>query len=254
MKPIELRSILLPALLPALLLPSGLVAAAPGVEERPAMTAAAAAASSRDLSVAMFEQFQQFQAQLDALTGRIEELEHALRQAAEQDKARYLDIDARLKQLEQAAQRPAAAPSAGAPATAPGASPVETADSDEKALYDRAVALVKDKQYDASISAFEQQLKQYPRGEMAPLAMYWLGEMWLVAATPDAAKAGRYFYRVYNESPKSLRASTAMYRHGLLQCQHDEVAKGRVTLSKVLVQYPGTADARLADTALKQCQ
>lgn len=239
-------------LLLALLLAAGLapalVRAAPGIEERPAITASAAA-SSRDLSVAMFEQFQQFQAQIDALTGRIEELEHALGQAREQDKARYLDLDARIKQLEQAARQPA--PSASVPAAPPSGS----ADSDEKALYDRAAALVKDKQYDAAISAFEQQLKQFPRGEFAPQAMYWLGEMWQVAATPDMAKAGRYFYRVYNETPKNLRAGTAMYRHGLLQCQQNEVAKGRVTLSKVLVQYPGSQDAKLADAALKQqCQ
>lgn len=219
----------------------------PGVEERSAVTPAGSAAAAQDLSVTVFEQLQQYQGQIEALTGRIEELEHALRQAREQEKARYLDLDARLKQLEQGA-RPAAAEGTAA---APAADVV----SDEQATYDRATTLVREKKYDDAITAFEQQLKQFPRGERAPMAMYWLGQMWLVASTPDAPKAGRYFHRVYNEFPKSLYAGNAMYRHGLLQCQQDETAKGRVTLSKVLVQYPGSPDAKLAESALRQqCQ
>ncbi|MFZ5723139.1 MAG: YbgF trimerization domain-containing protein [Pseudomonadota bacterium] len=225
--------------------------AGPGVEERPAVTAARAAADAPDISIAVFEQLQQFQSQVEALTGRIEQLEHALTQAREQEKARYLDTDARLKQLEQA--KPAAAVPA-ATAEPPAATPAATAGSDEKTLFEQARALVREKKYDAAIDAFGEQLKQFPRGELVPSAMYWLGEMWLVASAPDAPKAGRYFYRVYNEFPKSSWAGTAMYRHGLLQCQGEEASKGRVTLSKVLIQYPGSQDAKLADAALKQCR
>lgn len=222
---------------------------APGVEERPAGRPAAtgtapAAAGAADVSVAVFEQFQQFQSQVEVLTGRVEQLEFELRQAREQERARYVDLDARLKALEQSArQRPAESAAAADPAPA-GA-------DDEKALFDRGLAQVREKKYDAAINAFEVQLKQFPRGELAPTAMYWLGEMWLAASTPDAAKAGRYFYRVYNEFPKSPRAGTAMYRHGLLQCQ-DDVPKGRVTLNKVVIQYAGSPDAKLAENALKQ--
>lgn len=236
-----------------LLLPLAATAgqAGPGVEERPAVTAATAAAATQDLSVAVFEQLQQFQSQIETLTGRIEELEHALQQAREQEKARYLDTDARLKQLEQQVAKAAAAAATPAAVDAPAATE-STVDGDEKAVYDRARALVREKKFDEAIAVFNQQLKQFPQGELAPSAMYWLGEMWLVAAVPDAAKAGRYFYRVYNEFPKSTWAGTAMYRHGILQCQADETAKGRVTLSKVPLQYPGTQDAKLADAALKQ--
>lgn len=225
--------------------------AGPGIEERPAVTAATTAAAAQDLSTSVFQQLQDYQSQIEKLNGRIEELEHALAQEREQEKTRYLDTDARLKQLEQAKQQPAvaaAAPVAEAPAAAAG-------DNDEKAAFERARGLVREKKYDDAISAFEQQLKQFPRGELAPSAMYWLGEMWLVASKPDAPKAGRYFYRVYNEYPKSNWAPTAMYRNGVLQCQGGEVPKGRVILSKVLVQYPGSPDAKLAESALKQqCQ
>lgn len=230
----------------------------PGIEERPAVTpvtgggsAATGGAAATDLSVTVFEQFQQFQTQIEALTGRIEQLEHDLQQSREQDRARYIDLDSRLKALEQAAkQRPADGSATAVPADA-----VPAATDDEKALFDRALALVREKKFDDSITVFEQQLKQFPRGELAPVAMYWLGEMWLASSRPDAAKAGRFFYRVYNEYPKSSRASVAMYRHGVVQCQNDEVSKGRVTLNKVIVQYSGSPDAKKAESALKeQCR
>ncbi len=237
----------------------------PGIEDRPTVTPGTPAAggaaprgtgfpdggSSPDISVTVFEQFQQFQAQIEALTGRIEQLEHALQQSREQERARYIDLDSRLKVLEQAAkQRPVDASVASVPGAV---GPTEDEQIDpEKAQFDRALSLVREQKYDDAIGAFEQQLKQFPRGELAPVAMYWLGEMWLVASRPDVAKAGRFFRRVYNEYPKSNRASVAMYRHGLIQCQNDEVPPGRVTLNKVIVQYPGSQDAKAADLALKQ--
>ncbi len=247
--PVSRRSPLL--LLPVALLAAGVAMAGktgPGIEERPAVTvgaAASATATASDVSVTVFEQFQQYQAQIEALTGRVEELEHALSQAREQERARYLDVDGRLKALEQAPK-----------AAQPVAAPVETAaepaaGDDEKVLFERGRALVREKKYDDAIGAFEQQLKQFPRGELVPNAMFWLGQMWLAASQPDAPKAGRYFYRVYNEYPKSPLASNAMYQHGIVQCQED-VTKGRVTLNRVIVQYPGSPDAKLADNALKQ--
>lgn len=223
--------------------------AGPGIEERPAVTAASSSAASQDLSITVFEQLQQYQSQIETLTGRIEELEHALSQAREQEKARYLDTDARLKQLEQAPKAAAPVAAAAAPvADAPAAG------DDEKVLFDRARALVREKKFDDAIAAFGDQVKQYPNGELFPSALYWLGEMWLVASTPDAPKAGRYFYRVYNEFPKNSWAPAAMYRHGQLQCQGEDVRKGRLTLARVMSQYSSAPEAKKAETALKQCQ
>lgn len=227
--------------------------AGPVVEARSAGNPAASAAVT-DLSVAVFEQLQQFQSQIEVLTGRVEQLEHDLRQAREQERARYMDLDGRIVAMEKAAEKAAAEKTAVnvVPADAAPAAAAET--DSEQVFFDRALALVRDKKYDDAIPVFEQQLKRFPRGELVPATLYWLGEMWQVATAPDVPKAGRYFYRVYNEYPKSTRASAAMYRHGLIQCL-DDVAKGRVTLNKVLVQHPGSADAVLAEAALKnQCK
>lgn len=227
------------------------VSAAPGVEERSAGIMAAAPAV--DTSVAVFEQLQRFRQEVEDLTGRVEQLEHQLRQAREQERARYVDLDGRIVTLEKAAEKAEQKPAADAPAVAvaPDATP---AGDDEQALFDKALALVREKKYDDAIGAFEQQLKRFPAGELVPTTMYWLGEMWQVATTPDAPKSGRYFYRVYNEHPKSSRAAAAMYRHGLVLCQ-DDVAKGRLTLSKLLLQYRDAPEAALAESALKnQCK
>ncbi len=223
----------------------------PGIEERPAVTASSGAASAQDISVTVFEQLQQYQSQIETLTGRVEELEHALQQARDQEKARYLDTDSRLKQLEQ--QSTVAAPATAS--TAPAATSTgNTSVGDEQAMFERARDLVRSKKYDEAITAFGEQLKAYPVGDLFPSAMYWLGEMWQVASTPDLPKAGRYFYRVYNEFPKNNWAPAAMLRHGQLQCQGDEMTKGRVTLARVMSQYAGSPEAKKAEAALKQCQ
>lgn len=244
-------------LLPLALAIGSTVFAAPGVEERNAGAPSSSTAAS-DMSVVVFEQIQQFRAQIEVLTGRVEQLEHDLRQAREQERARYIDLDARIAAIEKAAVAaekaakavPVAAPDAVASSSTP-ALPAPSVE-EEQALFDQALLLVREQKYDAAIVAFEQQLKRFPRGELTPTTMYWLGEMWQAATTPDVPKAGRYFYRVYNEYPKSTRASAAMYKHGLIQCLGDELAKGRMTLSRVLTQYPASADAKLADSALRQ--
>lgn len=222
-------------------------ASGPVVEERsaaPGFVPAAAASPEGDAAVVVYEQLQQFQAQIEMLTGRIEQLEHSLARATEQQRTQYVDLDTRIQALQQAPST-----SATVVQTAPAGS--EDA-GDEQALYEHAQSSVRDRKFDDAIKGFEQQLKQYPRGELAPQAMYWLGELWLAASAPDAPKAGRYFHRVYNEYPKHARASAAMYRHGLILCQGGDVAKGRVTLNRVIVQHAGSPDAKLAEAALKQ--
>lgn len=233
----------------------------PGVEERPTAPSGPAfrgmppaESLSADLSVTIYERFQQFQGQLEVLTGRIEQLEYELRQEKEQSRVRYLDIDARLNALQQASRSTVGVVGGSADSTAGSAAQSAAGSDDEKAAYARATGLVREKKYDEAIKAFDAQIKDFPRGELTPLAMYWLGEMWLVASAPDAPKAGRYFYRVFNEFPKTGRAGAAMYRYALIQCQ-DDVSKGRVLLNKVILQYPDTTEAKQAQAALKQqCQ
>lgn len=259
----RLRIILAPCLFAAGLVTTGLFAtgtvwggqAGPAVEDRPAPTSGAASRASSaegpstDLSVTVFERFGQFQSQLETLTGRIEQLEHELRQAREQARVRYVDMDARLNALQQNA-KPGDADTGGSADVALAQPGVD----DEKAAYDRATGLVRASKFDDAIKAFDAQLKDFPRGELAPLAMYWLGEMWLVASTPDEPKSARYFYRVFNEYPKSSRAGAAMYKYAVIQCQSD-APKGRVLLNKVILQHAGTLEAKQAQAALKQqCQ
>lgn len=216
----------------------------PVIEERPASGGASSSATSAatDASVLLFEQLQQYQSQLEQLTGRLEQLEHEVGRLREQQRVQYLDLDGRLN----------AAASQSAPAQAPAVEAPAAADGGERAQYDRALAAVREKRFEEAIKAFEQQLRDFPRGELAPQAMYWLGEMWLAAPAPDAPKAGRYFHRVYNEYPKHARAPVALYKHGLIQCQTGEQTRGRVTLNRVIIQHPGSPEAKLADTALRQ--
>lgn len=225
--------------------------ALPGAAATAAVPAQAAPADDNgsDASTAMFEQLQSMRSLIEGLTGRIEELENAQHQAREEQKARYLDLDARINALGQPAAGAAAAAGAPAASTPAAATPGGNAERDE---YEAAKQLVLDSRYTEAIKAFERYLKNYPRGEYMAHALYWLGEMWLVVDKPDPALAQRYFARVPNEFPRSDKASAATYKIGLLQCQGGDKAKGRVTLSRLKVQYGSSPEARLVDDALAQ--
>lgn len=233
---------------PAPAAPAGrtLPAAAATVAAGP-VAAGPAEDSGSDASTAMFEQLQSMRSLIESLTGRIEELENAQRLAREEQKARYLDLDARINAL---GNTPAAAAAVGTPATTP--APVDAGSNAERDEYEAAKQLVLNSRYTEAIKAFERYLKNYPRGEYMAHALYWLGEMWLVVDTPDPALAQRYFARVPNEFPKSDKAPAAVYKIGLLQCQGGDKAKGRVTLSRLKVQYGASPEARLVDDALVQ--
>ena len=128
------------------------------------------------------------------LRGEFEELRHALEAGQGRQREQYLDLDQRLRALE---DRLAAA-SAAAEAAGP------------EAAYQQAVALLKEARYDEAEVALRQFLASYAGHGRAPNAQYWLGEVHYLRGAYPAARAA--FERVLGDYPDTPVAGEARQR------------------------------------------
>ncbi|PZP60075.1 MAG: hypothetical protein DI596_06270, partial [Azospira oryzae] len=155
----------------------------------------------------LYTQIEQLKAEISKLRGRIEEVTNVVDQNAKRQRDFYVDLDNRLRRLEQptpassggvvpGAALPAAeaglAPGAAAGPTAtavpgsstappvtpaPGTAPAPLASADpaaEQRVYESAFNLFRQANYPAAIAAFTNFAKTYPQSPLAPSALYWV--------------------------------------------------------------------------------
>jgi tol-pal system protein YbgF len=142
---------------------------------------------------------------------------------------------------------PAAAEPSGTPS--PPAAPAATALSEQDA-YERALGLLRDRRYDEAGAALRTYLQDYPKGEYAANAAYWLGEVYYVGGKPDEALAA--FRKVVDDYPQASKVPDAMLKLGLIQADQGRQAEARQMLERVVRDYPETTAARLAQDRLQK--
>lgn len=211
-------------------------------------------------------QIQRLQQEVQQLRGQVELQQHEISTLKRQQREQFMDLDARL-QSRSAAPPPAA--TAGGSALAPGnpggprylnsggrsVPPPQTpssADSGgpsaEKQAYRTAFNLLKQRQYDAAVRAFEDLLVRYPNGEFADNARYWLGETNYVKR--DYAAALTQFQRVLANYPLSPKVPSSMLKIGYIHYDQSDWQRARSTLRDVAKKFPDTTEARLAESRL----
>jgi tol-pal system protein YbgF len=134
------------------------------------------------------------------LRGQIEVLSNQIETAGQRQKDLYLDIDTRLRKLEQAREQAAANPPPDKPAASAAAEPSPA----ETRAYQAALDQFKLGNYALAVSAMQGFMVTYPDSKLAPNAQYWIGmahsgqrnykeaiaaQRKLLAAWPDAEKA-----------------------------------------------------------------
>src|SRR5688572_31839706 len=141
----------------------------------------------------MSRQIELLTAELRALRGEIDTLQHELERARTQQRDQYVDLDTRLRVAESAL-------AATQPATAPGSPEAE---------YQAAFNLLKDGKYDEAAVALREFLARNSQHELAPNAMYWLGEAHYVRRDYPAALAA--FRSEERRVGKECRARWSLY-------------------------------------------
>lgn len=209
---------------------------------------AQAVSQANENALLMFmQQFEQQQQEIALLRGQIEELTHALEDQRRAERERYLDVDGRLSALE--------ARKTGATATADGtALPTAPAQDQaaQEALYNEARTALRSREYSAAISKFQQYLKSWPRGDFADYAHYWLGETYMTQGGAEQAKATAEFKAVVDNFPTSQQTPRALYRLGQINLDANKLNEARQYFTRVVEQYPTSADANNAKAVLAQ--
>jgi tol-pal system protein YbgF len=138
-----------------------------------------------------------------------------------------------------------------APATSAGPGVIESTanPADERALYESAFDSLKEGRYAEAARRFQGFLDQYPNGEYAPNAQYWLGESYYV--TQNYQIALESFQRLLSQFPSSTKSPDALLKVGYCHYELKQWPQAESTLNQVVQQYPDTTVARLAQGRLR---
>ena len=209
----------------------------------------------------LFTQLEALKLEVSKLRGQVEVLNNNIENAGKRQRDMYIDLDTRLRRLEQQsalgpapapvpaapgavapapAPAVAAGPGAAAPAATPAAPPaaaITTASPGaENQIYDAAQAQRRIGNYQGAIVAFQNFIKQYPQSNLAPRAQYWIGDSYFNLRDFKLAVASQQtLIKTYPDSPS---VPDAMLNIASSQIEMGESITGRRTLEELVARYP----------------
>lgn len=224
---------------------------------------------------------QELQAEVQMLRGLVEQQAFEIENLQKRQRDQYVDLDSRLQRLEggmTVPSRPLSAAPAGdtlapgqlsidepepaiapRPDAAPMVSPppametvgggVVAVSGDERGRYEFAFEALKQGRYVDSASLFADFLRDFPDGEYASNALYWLGESYYV--TQNYQIALESFQDLLVRYPSSRKAPDALLKVGYCQYELGDTQRAAATLNEVVQRFPDTPVARLAQGRLR---
>ena len=181
----------------------------------------------------MSRQIELLTAELRTLRGEIDQLQHELERTRAQQRDQYVDLDTRLRAAEAALVTTQPPTAAGSP----------------EADYQAAFTLLKDGRYDEAAVALRDFQSRNPQHELAPNALYWLGEAHYVRR--DFAAALAAFEEMLRDYPGTRKAPDALLKQGYCQAELKQTAAARATLGRVVQEFPDSAAAAEAKARLE---
>tara|TARA_R110002124_G_scaffold221975_1_gene387434 strand:+ start:8452 stop:9438 length:987 start_codon:yes stop_codon:yes gene_type:complete len=189
---------------------------------------------------------QELRADIQKLTGKLEEQEHRFTQYQKQqellskDKERRLDnIIASLKSNKNSNF-----------VLHDNDTNTNSAVNTEKDVYTQGYDYLKSKQYDKAAYQLQGYLKKYPDGKYVDNANYWLGEVYLLQSNLSGAMDA--FNTILTKHPKSEKAKEALLKKGIVYIYQQNFVDAKKTFENLKKQYPNTVVARLAESRLQQ--
>ena len=239
--------------------------------------------------VDLLNRISQLQTEVQSLRSLVEQQGHQIELLKQQNRDQYLAIDSRLTRLEggvpamaadgsplreqdvqplpatgadggqlvmeapevQTPPQPASTASAiGDDASITGMpNAIEAPAMDERSAYENAFDALKNGQYAEAARRFQGFLRDYPNGEYAPNAQYWLGESYYV--TQNYQIALESFESLLSRFPNSAKAPDALLKVGYCHYELRQWEAAEAVLSQVIQQYPDTTVSRLAQGRLR---
>ncbi len=120
---------------------------------------------------------------------------------------------------------------------------------DEEERYKTAFLTLKSGRYDEANAAFNKLLTTYPRGRLADMAHFWLGESYFTEG--KLSKAEEAFKEVINKFPKSSKHGAALLKLGLTYKALGHSSDARSAFRRLRRLHPDSPEAEIAREYLK---
>jgi tol-pal system protein YbgF len=221
------------------------------VDERLAkIEAAVGSATDRSAVIELAGQIEQLRGEIARMRGQLEVATHQVEMTDKRQKDLYLDIDTRLRKLEQAQEQAAAAAAAQPPAAAAAATPpAEPQQSPgELRAYQAALDQFKLGNYALAVSAMQGFLVTYPSSSLAPNAQYWIGMAHSGQRDYKSAIAAQR--KVLAAWPDSDKAPDALLSIASSQETMGDRKSAQQTLQELVARYPQSSAAASAKQRL----
>jgi len=191
----------------------------------------------------LLNQYEQMTIELSKLRGQLEVATNGLDNATKRQKDMYVDLDARLRRIEEGV---GAAPGTGpvAAATEPPAQRVALSgappDAAETNAYEAAQTIRRSGNYTGAIVAFQNFLSKYPTSSLAPRAQYWIGDSYFNLKDYKLAAASQQ--KLLAQYPDSSSVPDSLLNLASAQVELGDAAAARKQLELLIGKYP-TSDA-----------
>jgi tol-pal system protein YbgF len=204
--------------------------------------------SAANPALDLAQQLERMRHEMMQLRGQIEVLGNEVQMAAKRQRDMYVDLDTRMKRLEQpaaAAAPPAPQPGAAdaAPATVAAAAGVPASDAEGRA-YEAAQGQRKIGNYQGAIAGFRNFIAQYPKSPLAHRAQYWIGDSYYNLRDFKNAIASQQ--RLISSYPNSASVPDALLNIASSQLEMGDSPGARKTLDKLVGRYPASEAAEKA--------
>jgi tol-pal system protein YbgF len=203
---------------------------------------AEASAADRGAVLELSSQLEALRGELSRMRGQMELLVNQAEMADKRQKDLYLDIDTRLRKLEQASEQAAAKPAEKGPATEADASPAE-----QKA-YQAALDQFKLGNYPLAVSAMQGFLVTYPGSPLASNAQYWVGMAY--SGQRDYKNAIAAQRKLLAAWPDSAKAPDALLSIASAQETMGDRRAAQKTLEELIAKFPASSSAASAKQRL----
>ncbi len=194
-------------------------------------------AAARDRTIDLSQLIEGLKQDIAKLRGQVEVLINQAETLDRRQKDLYVDLDTRLRKIEQG---PPAGEKPGQPAAADPAL--------ESKTYDAALNQFKLGNYQSAIAAFQLFMTNYPQSQLVSNAQYWIGNAYYQLRDYKVAIATQQ--KLLSAWPTSTKASDAMFNIASCQNEMGETRAARETLQSLIKKYPGTTAAEQAKQRL----
>lgn len=185
------------------------------------------------------------------ILGRTETIEHEAEILADRQRNLYVDLDERIRMLEQRLQGQGIAAKVNVldgGALVPGQLPLPG--GSDRDNYQAAFELLKQQRYEPAAMAFQQFLVSFPDSLLADNAQYWLAESYYVTRQFDEAL--KQFRVVISQYADSRKVPDALLKMGYCNYELEHWEDARAALLRVQSEYSETTAARLAGQRLER--